>query len=41
MVFRRQEDVQRPEGKKPYSKPQLQVYGDLGAITKSAKQRTS
>jgi hypothetical protein len=22
-----------PEGKKPYRKPQLQIYGDLGSLT--------
>ena len=38
MVFEDKKDVKAvsPEGKKPYSKPRLQVYGDLGAITKSA-----
>jgi len=38
MSFEDQKNVQKvsPEGKKPYSKPQLQVYGDLGSITRSA-----
>jgi len=38
MKFESEKDVQRPEGKKPYSKPRLQVYGDLGTITQSANQ---
>jgi hypothetical protein len=38
MSFEDKKDVQSPEGKKPYSKPRLQVYGDLGAITQSANQ---
>jgi len=38
MGFEDKKDVKAvsPEGKKPYSKPQLQVYGDLGSITKSS-----
>jgi hypothetical protein len=38
MGFEDKKDVKAvsPEGKKPYSKPQLQVYGDLGSITKAA-----
>jgi hypothetical protein len=37
MVFEDKKDVKglSPEGKKPYRKPVLQVYGDLGAITRS------
>ena len=41
MSFEDKKDVQRPEGKKPYSKPRLQVYGDLGSITKSANNGSS
>jgi len=35
MVFEDQKEVQgvSPEGKKPYRKPELQVYGDLSSIT--------
>jgi hypothetical protein len=38
MSFEGEKDVNggSAAGKKPYSKPQLQVYGDLGAITASA-----
>ena len=37
MVLNDKKDAQkiRPEGKKPDSKPQLQIYGDLGSITKT------
>jgi hypothetical protein len=37
MKFESEKDVQgeTAAAKKPYSKPQLQVYGDLGTITKS------
>jgi hypothetical protein len=37
MVLRDQKDVQRvsSEGKKPYRKPELQVYGDLGSMTRT------
>jgi hypothetical protein len=37
MVFEDKKDVKgvRPEGKKPYRKPVLQVYGDLASITGS------
>lgn len=32
---RKEDGVVRPEGKKPYRKPQLQIYGDLNTITKA------
>jgi hypothetical protein len=37
MKFENEKDVKggNSAGKKPYSKPQLQVYGDLGTITKT------
>jgi len=35
MAFKEEKDVQAvsPKGKKPYRKPELQVYGDLSSIT--------
>lgn len=35
MVLEDKKDAQglSPEGKKPYRKPELQIYGDLGSIT--------
>ena len=37
MVLEDKKDVQgvSPETKKPYRKPELQTYGDLGSITKT------
>ena len=37
MVLKDQKEARGvgPEGKKPYNKPQLQTYGDLGSITKT------
>jgi hypothetical protein len=37
MVFEDKKDVQgvSAEGKKPYSKPKLEVYGDLASITRA------
>jgi hypothetical protein len=35
MAFEDQKEAESisPEGKKPYRKPQLQIYGDLGSLT--------
>ena len=35
MAFEEEKEAEAvsPEGKKPYRKPQLQVYGDLGSLT--------
>jgi hypothetical protein len=37
MVLEDKKEVQgvSPEGKKPYRKPELQIYGDLGSVTKN------
>ena len=42
MVLEDRKDVEagRPEGKKAYSKPKLQVYGDLASITKAVHRNT-
>jgi hypothetical protein len=42
MVFEDKKDARKvsPEGKKPYSKPKLQVYGDLGTITNTQHRNT-
>jgi hypothetical protein len=42
MVFEDKKDAKKvsPEGKKPYSKPKLQVYGDLSSITRTVHRNT-
>jgi hypothetical protein len=42
MVLKDQKEARRvsPEGRKPYSKPKIQVYGDLGSITKTQHRNT-
>ena len=42
MVLKDQKEAREvsPQGKTPYSKPKLQVYGDLGTITKAQHRNT-
>jgi hypothetical protein len=40
MVSKKDARKVSPEGKKPYSKPKLQVFGDLGTITKTQHRNT-